>query len=87
MTKDRFYQFVMIYLFEHNKADASILKIILDSFFESLTPGPVKLETVDNIIMKDGNLEIVIHGLYSAHPTRYTVVLDKELNVKNLFVL
>jgi hypothetical protein len=87
MINDRFYQFVITYIFEPKKADASILKIILDSFFESLTPGPVKLETLDNITMKDGNLEIVIHGFYSAHPTRYTVVLDKKLNVKNLFVL
>jgi hypothetical protein len=86
MTEDRFYHLAIVYLFEHKKTDADLLKIILDNYFGSLMPGPVKLETLDDIAIKDGNLEIVIHGFYSAHPSKYVVVLNKRLRIEKLLV-
>lgn len=86
MIDVRFYMLSIIYIFEHKEKNEALLQTILDNFFGSLTPGPVKLETVDDIAIKDDNLEITIHGFYSAHPTRYVVVLNSKLHVEKLLV-
>jgi hypothetical protein len=86
MTEDRFYRLAIVYLFEHKEKNEVLLKAILNSFFGSLMPGPVKLETLDDIAIKDGNIEMTIHGFYSAHPTRFVVVLNKKLHVEKLLV-
>ena len=86
MIDEQFYRLSIVYLFEHKEANKELLQAILNSFFGSLMPGPVKLETIDDITVKDDNLEMTIHGFYSAHPTTYVVVLDRNLHVEKLLV-
>ena len=87
MVDAQFYRLSIVDLFEHKDANKELLQSILNSFFSSLVPGPVKLETLDRIrLLDDGNLEIVIHGFYSAHPTKYVVVVNEKMKTEKLLV-
>lgn len=86
---DRFRQLLIIFVFRKKSQiyENEFLKIVQDNFLDSLKGASVELKSLVDIDLSDlDNLNIKMHGFYSVYPTIFTLILDKKLNVKSLFV-